>query len=220
MTVPLTGSVVLDGLPFRYAVEVNTRRRLAALSMAASDQIIVKLPGAWSRRRVEAVLRAHGDWILRRHHEMQSAWPPPEVRPGGWVYLMGERRPVGSEEFPEPLERSLREWYRREAAAVFQPRLRAWSEKLEISYTRLRISDATTRWGYCRQDGVIGLSWRLLQAPPAVIDYVMVHELIHRLHPHHRAAFWTALAAVYPGAREAQRWLRQSGFALMWHAGA
>lgn len=220
MTRLLSGAVEIGGLSFQYAVEVNPRRRSAALSMAAVDQIVVKLPSAWRKSRVEAVIQDHAEWVLRRHREMQRAWPLPDLRPGGWMYFMGERRPVAGEQFPEPLRASLRGWYRREAVPIFRDRLDAWSRRLEIPYAGLRISDATTRWGYCRPDGVIGLNWRLLQAPPAMMDYVMVHELIHRLHPHHGAAFWNALLTAYPGARDAQAWLRQAGFALMWRVGA
>ncbi len=220
MTTPLNGVVEIGGIPFRYAVEVNPRRRSAALSMAAVDLIVVKLPSSWRKGRVEAVIRDHAEWILGRHGEMQRAWPLPDLRPGGWIYVMGERRPVAEEQFPEPLRSSLRGWYRQEAARIFRDRLDGWSRTLAISYAGLRISDGTTRWGYCRPDGVIGLNWRLLQAPPAIMDYVMVHELIHRLHPHHRIEFWNALLAAYPGAREAKTWLRQAGFALMWHIGA
>ena len=78
----------------------------------------------------------------------------------------------------------------------------------------LQLSSARTRWGSCTAAGVIRLNWRLLQAPPAVLDYVMAHELAHLEHMNHSPAFWAETARLYPDWQTARRWLKQHGAEL------
>lgn len=76
------------------------------------------------------------------------------------------------------------------------------------------LSNARTRWGSCTQQGVIRLNWRLAQAPLAVLDYVIAHELAHLRHMNHSAAFWCETARLYPDWKPARAWLKQHGAAL------
>jgi len=83
---------------------------------------------------------------------------------------------------------------------------------------RMLLSNARTRWGSCTQQGVIRLNWRLAQAPLAVLDYVIAHELAHLCHMNHSAAFWHETARLYPDWKAARAWLKQHGEALFVYA--
>jgi predicted metal-dependent hydrolase len=80
---------------------------------------------------------------------------------------------------------------------------------------RVSVRNQRSRWGSCSTRGTIALNWRLIQMPPAVSDYVILHELMHLRQPNHSRRFWREVATVCPGWREAERWLRASGRALL-----
>lgn len=83
--------------------------------------------------------------------------------------------------------------------------------RLGVSWAGPAIADPQTQWGSCAPDGTVSLSWRLVMAPPAVLRYVVVHELCHRLHMDHSARFWSLVAQQMSGFAEQKAWLRDHG---------
>jgi predicted metal-dependent hydrolase len=77
------------------------------------------------------------------------------------------------------------------------------------------VRNQRSRWGSCSSRGTITLNWRLVQMPPAVADYVMLHELAHLRHPNHSHRFWRAVAGVCADWRSSERWLRRHGRELL-----
>jgi hypothetical protein len=76
------------------------------------------------------------------------------------------------------------------------------------------VRDQSSRWGSCSERGVISLNWRLVQAPPSVRDYLIVHELMHRREMNHSLRFWRQVAAAFPAWREAEGWLDEHAVEL------
>ena len=79
---------------------------------------------------------------------------------------------------------------------------------------RVTIRNQRSRWGSCSRSGVIALNFRLVQTPPAVCEYVLIHELMHLREQNHSRRYWYLVEEVCPGFREAERWLRVEGKAL------
>lgn len=80
---------------------------------------------------------------------------------------------------------------------------------------RVSVRNQRSRWGSCSTRGTIALNWRLIQMPPEVADYVILHELMHLRQPNHSRAFWREVASVCDHWREAERWLRHHGRSLL-----
>jgi len=76
---------------------------------------------------------------------------------------------------------------------------------------RLTLRDTRSRWGSCTSDGNLMFSWRLIMAPPEVLDYVAAHEVAHLVHMDHSKAFWTLVDDLYPGFETQRKWLRKNG---------
>lgn len=93
-------------------------------------------------------------------------------------------------------------WYRSESKKVILERLKAVSSKFGLSYRSVKITGAKTRWGSCGRKGNLNFSWRLVAAPPEVIDYVIIHELAHTLEPNHSRKFWQTVARFCPDYKE------------------
>lgn len=102
-------------------------------------------------------------------------------------------------------------WYRRKAEAHFQSRVALFAPRLGLSLPPLKLSNAKTTWGMCMPSGEIRLSWRLIKAPQAQIDYVVAHELAHLKHMDHSRAFWNTVASIYPDYKHERAALERDG---------
>jgi hypothetical protein len=81
-------------------------------------------------------------------------------------------------------------------------------------YTRITLRDTRSRWGSCASSGALSYSWRLIMAPPEVLDYVAAHEVAHLAEMNHSAAYWAGVARLLPGYEAPRQWLRAHGAGL------
>lgn len=89
-----------------------------------------------------------------------------------------------------------------------------YAARLGRAYTRLSLRDTRSRWGSCTSDGGLMYSWRLILAPPEVLDYVAAHEVAHLAQMNHSPAFWAEVTRIYGDYAAPRRWLRQHGSTL------
>ncbi len=115
----------------------------------------------------------------------------------------------------DPLVRDVLErWYRRQARTVFEERLTHCNASYSFTWASVAIKSQKTRWGSCSRQGNLNFNWRLLLAPPAVLDYVVIHELCHLQEHNHAAPFWALVERACPDYRDHRRWLRLHGHEL------
>jgi len=105
-------------------------------------------------------------------------------------------------------------WFKEQARLYLGPRLKEMARKTGFKYQKFRLSSARTRWGSCSAGGTISLVWRLMMAPPEIIDYLIIHELAHTKEKNHSLAFWRLVEELVPDYKEKRRWLRVNGFRL------
>ena len=108
----------------------------------------------------------------------------------------------------EVLGRKVIQWYKKQAALDFSRRLEILAAKLGVATPSLTLSNAQTRWGSCNNRGEVRLSWRLLQAPPHIINYVICHELAHLKQMNHSAKFYAVLESLFPNYKAAEKELK------------
>lgn len=99
-------------------------------------------------------------------------------------------------------------------AAHFHARASHWAPQLGVTFGRVSVKDQKSLWGSCSRAGNLNFSWRLTLAPPEVLDYVVVHELAHRLEMNHSPRFWAHVARLCPDYKKHRKWLRLNGEAL------
>ncbi len=109
---------------------------------------------------------------------------------------------------PEQLGSAVRAWLMEEARALFVQRLDHFAPLLQVQWTSLRLSNATTRWGSAKSDGSIRLNWRLVHFRLAVVDYVVAHELSHLRVMDHSPRFWDTVRSVVPDYAALRRSLK------------
>ncbi|HEX4233720.1 MAG TPA: SprT family zinc-dependent metalloprotease [Caldimonas sp.] len=111
----------------------------------------------------------------------------------------------------ERIQDAVQSWLQREARRVFAERAAHFAARLGVRVRRLSLSSAATRWGSANANGSVCLHWRLIEHPPATIDYVVAHELAHLREMNHGPRFWKVVESVLPDYREARSRLRRAG---------
>lgn len=219
--------------PHTYSI-VRSRRRTLGLQVNRQGDVIVRAPLHAPLLMIEKLVRTHTDWIIRTRARLAQL-PEPVRRtlaPGTTLPYLGTEWPIRYGAQKEPVvfnegfhirstavtnvRTSLEAWYRSAARTHFATVAERIARTHHLQYTRLRLSAARTRWGSCSRHGSISLTWRLIFAPPAVVEYVICHELAHLLHHNHSAKFWAAVARLQPNFAEHRRWLKEHGHTLTW----
>ena len=218
------------GLPagdLEYRLQRSSARRTLALTVREAC-LVVQAPWGVPAATVESVLRAREGWI-RDRLAVQAIIVRPDWQPGmrlDWLgrshALVFDPRAKGVEADgdtlrvaaagPEQARRRVLEWYRQQAGDCFARRVVPFLPRLARPPASLRLTSARTRWGSCTAAGVVRVNWRLMQATPAEIDYVLAHELAHLAHLDHSTAFWQEVERLMPEYRSARSRLQVSGY--------
>ena len=115
---------------------------------------------------------------------------------------------------PAQVPARLKGFLRAQARADITAAVRAHSARLGRPFARLSLRDTRSRWGSCSAEGNLMLSWRLVMAPPAVLDYVAAHEVAHLVELNHSPRFWALVERLCPDHATQRRWLAENGTAL------
>jgi predicted metal-dependent hydrolase len=102
-------------------------------------------------------------------------------------------------------------WYKASAKDIISERVAQYAHQYGFAPKQVKISSAQTRWGSCSADGTLNFTWRLVMAPLEVIDYVVIHELVHLRVKDHSSKFWKAVASICPEYKKHRKWLRENG---------
>jgi predicted metal-dependent hydrolase len=204
-------------------------RRTVGLKITA-DGLIIHAPKRLAEYQLQTLLLQKSDWIQKKLSALQqNKIPPLQWQQGEKLLLLGNQltllikhdarakavnHSLGFLELAQPnhdataISRKVVQWYKKQAVSDFARRLEIFSAKLGVALPKLLISSAKTRWGSCNSKKEIRLNWRLLQAPPHLINYVVCHELAHLKEMNHSAKFWALVASIYPDYKNAEKELK------------
>lgn len=226
-------SLVIDGTRVDLVLRRSARRSFALQVDHRGARVAVPLRTPLGE--VERFVHSHGRWLLDRLQARAAARPAPalEVVDGATVPLFGRAltlrvregritrwRPLTDDReellLPttvDPLRALLRALQAR-ALAWYRGRVEEYCHRLGLPVPAVRLSNARTRWGSCSSRSGIRLHWRLVHLPPALIDYVVAHEVAHLVEMNHSPRFWAVVERLYPDWRSARAALRQASASL------
>lgn len=191
----------------REAVAVApSRRKIAEAAEFARDRV------EWIAQHLQAlpqqvILQAGAEFMLRGAPCIVSLDGPGrlanlQIGPPQTLRVPGEKETVGKR-----IERFLRKTAKQDLSdAVIR-----YCDRLDVEARRVTVKDTRTRWGSCTSDGRLAFSWRLIMAPPAILDYVAAHECAHLLEMNHSPAFWAHVTKCRPDWKKERAWLRKYG---------
>ncbi|HTP39909.1 MAG TPA: SprT family zinc-dependent metalloprotease [Steroidobacteraceae bacterium] len=195
-----------------WRVRASTRARRLSLRVHQDGSVEVIRPARCSERVMRQFVERHGEWIRRQQQRLQpfirhDDFPPASLALPAVGEILPWAAPTGST--PARSRARAVRWLCEYAHAKFEPLLRQLATRMEVDFERLQLRSQRSRWGSCSARGTISLNCALLFQPPAVLRYLMIHELAHRRHMNHSARFWALVAQHEPGWRELDRQLRQ-----------
>lgn len=217
---------------------VLVRRRSAAKRMTlrvshATGEITLSLPTRADFAAGRAFALAHGGWIAARLSRRPVAVP---FEPGREIPFRGvphrivhwskarglTRATVDGDGAPiiavageaAHVARRVRDFLRKAALDDLEVAVRRHTAAIGIPARRITIRDTTSRWGSCSSRGHLSFSWRLILAPPQVLDYLAAHEVAHLREMNHSARFWALTHRLCPQTEQAEAWLKKNGTGL------
>ncbi|MDI1310024.1 MAG: SprT family zinc-dependent metalloprotease [Methylotenera sp.] len=217
-----------SGDHLHYQLE-RRQRRTVGLKITQTG-LVIHAPKRISQSQLEDIILQKSDWVLRKLASV-TANKIPEIQwqHGEQLLFLGNAitltiehnaRSKAVEYEPGVLQlampnqdemliaRKVVQWYKKQAITDFTRRLEIFSSKLGVQFTSLTLSNAASRWGSCNSKKEIRLNWRLLQAPPHIINYVICHELAHIKEMNHSAKFWATVAGIFPNYKSAEKELK------------
>ena len=213
---------------------VRSKRKTLALIVKPDGTVLVHAPLRAPKAVIAEFVEKNQGWIAK--HQAKALAALPSVHRG---YVPGEAFPYLGTTYPLEVVEGQKErlrldgrfklaashqseaalaferWYRDQARQVLTARVEFFAHQYEFPYQGIRITSARTRWGSCSSTGSLSFSWRLILAPLAVVDYVVVHELVHTVFHNHSKQFWHRVGMVLPDNQKHRRWLREHGRGLL-----
>lgn len=224
-----------------YTIHRGRRQKTVAVAVDPLDGVSVRAPHSTPVEELDNIVHRKARWILDKRLKQEDLPPPPSPRefvsgetflylgrqyrlkleratraPARCVRLIGGWLHVPAAPGAEAVRDLLVAWYRAHAARRLPERVPAWAPLLGVEPTNVLIRDQRKRWGSADGAGVIRLNWRVVQAPMRLVDYVVVHELVHLRYPDHTRDFWAALGGVMGDYEARREGLRRLGRAMVW----
>lgn len=208
---------------------IRSDRRTISLQITPEGRVLVRAPRRCAKGFIDRFVLEKENWIHVHQKRVLAALEDREefrLKDGGSLMFCGEpyrviltrerrlsldlqNKTLTLQDQPiSQLTPGVRRMYQRGGLPWIEQRLKYWAEIMRITYGKVNISTAVRRWGSCSVNGDIHISWLLLFAPPKAIDYVLIHELCHRVEFNHSPAFWALVARYMPDYQEQKQVLR------------
>ena len=174
---------------------IRSRRKSLSLEVKADGRVLLRAPLWAGQRQLKAFAEKNRDWIARKQEEARL------------------RREETSAALPLT-EEELKALQKR-GRVLFAERAARYAPLVGVDFGRISVRKQHSKWGSCSSQGNLSFNCLLLLAPEEVLDYVVVHELCHRLEMNHSPRFWAHVRRVRPNCASSRRYLRENGAALM-----
>jgi predicted metal-dependent hydrolase len=216
-----------------YLVRLRRHRQARRYTLridAALREVVLTMPPRGNLQEARDFAQKHGGWIAARLQRMPEAAPFAhgiEVPVRGITHRIAHRRGQRGTVWTETddngrrllcvageqprVDRRIGDFLKREAKRDLEAASRRYAERLGVRLKRISVRDQSSRWGSCSTTGVLSFSWRLILAPPYVLDYLAAHEVAHLVELNHSRRFWRLVRRLDPDFERAKRWLDVHG---------
>lgn len=187
---------------------LKSQRKSYAISISVEKGVEVRVPFIFSEHFLQKMFREREEWIIQKYIAMQE-----------------ERKKIEASPYTDNEKEALKKRYIKAAREYFQKRVQYYVNEMHWEeneiyvetgkpFVNITIREQKTRWGSCSSRGTLSFNWKLMLAPPRILDYVVVHELCHFKYMNHSKDFWNAVGSILPDYKESRRWLKEHGSQL------
>jgi len=218
-----------------HLIRSRKRRKTISLHIKEDGRIFVYAPHKAPRWEIEKFIEEKQSWIVKKISENERSVRKAEKAfvPGEEFLYLGELYPLEIQDNNKepPLKLSFGKfvldknhieeardlfikWYKEEAKERIIGRIDYYSKRLQLFPKGVKITSAKYRWGSCSRDDRLSFSWRMIMASFSIIDYILIHELVHIKEKNHSKRFWNYLESVHPDYKKHRLWLKENGSSL------
>ncbi len=210
---------------------IYSNRKTLSLIVERDRSVVVRAPNGMPEDQVRQSVESKKLWLFEKMRH-PAKYPERPVRKefvsGETLLYLGRnyRLELTDDDYPEVrfqscfyISRSLKarakemlqEWYMQRAREKLLSKINQYAQKMGVEYNQILISNLKYQWASCTPKMNLNFNWRIIQAPMAVVEYVIVHELAHLLELNHSEKFWNVVAVQVPDYERAKEWLRENG---------
>jgi predicted metal-dependent hydrolase len=213
---------------------IRTSRKTIALIVQRDGTLVVRAPTHMPEYHIRDFVEKHEGWIVKTRGSLRSSSIPEKKYVEGETFFYlgksfplrifpshkkaltfnGEYFQMNSSSFNDA-EKNFKKWYKIQARRFLEENVRLLALQFGFTYNNIRISSARTRWGSCSSKNTLSFTYRLIMAPPEVIRYVVIHELVHTKIKNHSKSFWGAVGKILPDYKKYRTWLKKYGSMLV-----
>lgn len=230
--------IILNKIKFNYTIQRNNHAHKVWLRIDDDEGLVVVLPKGRKISTAANILRANKKWVINslkiREEKLKNA--PSPLGSSKIVVYRGRKvdlkirnvacqKPLVKLEnnsinviLPKNSDYSVKEvlsdWMKERALLFFSRRVEYFAGLLGLEFGSICVRDQKTRWGSCSSKGTLSFNWRLLLAPPEILDYVVVHEVCHLKYKDHSKRFWNLVSSLFPNYQKCRLWLKENGLTL------
>ncbi len=215
---------------------IRSRRKTIALQVSHDARLIVRVPYSISEKLIKKVIHEKRLWILKKQEQAKEkykkVYSKEFVNGEGFLFLgnsyklyiadnceffliFNNENFFLSKKILNKAKDVFIKWYKEQSYKKFLERVEFYSKVSGLTYNKLKITNARKRWGSCSSKGNLNFTWRLIMAPLEVIDYVIVHELVHIKEKNHSKNFWNNVRIILPYYETQKKWLKENGHLLV-----
>jgi len=223
---------IIDGKTISYIIKRSPKAKYVRLEVRPETGLTVVIPKSYKYDQIPGLLKEKERWIsgkLAEYAHVQRAGGDKTLKSGDTIPYLGRdlkvvmrpsngnvenvnlernRLVVELREGSDRLDLLLEQWYRTRAAQLIEEKVNMISTRMGLVYGRCSIRGQKTRWGSCSRKGNLSFNWKLIMAPDPVIDYVVIHELVHLIEMNHSKRFWQIVGQHCPKWRNHRKWLK------------
>lgn len=226
-----------------YSVLYKKNRKTVQLKISNINHLLITAPYRFSNENLEKIILKKSKWIIKHMLNLAEVIANPinkSINNNATVLYLGQPHtlsflstikkqpsvhlesnqiilelPSHSKNLDIIVQPLLKKWYVNKALEILSLKTNLWSSRINVTPKRITIKEQKTRWGSCSSKGNINYNWRIVMAPPEVVDYLVIHELCHLYIPNHSELFWQEVAKFSPSFKQHRAWLRTNGDLLM-----
>ncbi|MFW5856142.1 MAG: M48 family metallopeptidase [Bacillota bacterium] len=231
-------SITLGDTVINYEI-VRSDRKTMGIIVDPDQGVIIRSPKNVTREKIEEVVKKKSSWLLQKLDKVEEIEPAPsplEFMSGEKLMYLGRRyrlkvkehdkrqvevkfyqgkfivkEPAELKDRREVIREKVIAWYRRRADQKIKERVEKYQGRIGVEPSRVKIKKQKKRWGSCSSKGNLNFNWKLIMAPMSIVDYIVVHELVHLKYSNHSRDFWQTVEAVIDDYKQRQEWLRVNG---------
>ena len=233
------GQVQFGDATIEYEIQRSQRRRKTVQITMDGGRVLVAAPSDTATSKLETIIHKRAPWILRQVPDLLVApskkrfvsgetlpylgrnvrliveaadVPSPQVRFDHWSFRIAVPILLDEANRYDGIRKVVAQWYRRRAELRLPQAVEMWRKRMGLSETpEVLIRDQHQRWGSCAPDGTLRFNWRVVMLAPALIEYVVVHELAHVRVSSHSTQYWDSVSSLLPDAQQRRQRLREAG---------